>query len=186
MTAFASTRRCRVLYAAPRESGGTGRHAGFRFLCLTACGFESRLSHQQFRVVAKAAKAFWNFAAERFIEADFVKNSSFTPPSEFSLDDYVQGAFGVHVGDAADAKQVVIDFSAERSTYARNRIWHRTQRLDELQGGGVRLTFTCTNLSPVVSWVLEWGPHARVIAPNELRDAVVAELDQARALYAKR
>jgi len=30
---------------APRESGGTGRRAGFRFQCRKACGFESRLSH---------------------------------------------------------------------------------------------------------------------------------------------
>ncbi len=28
-----------------RESGGTGRRAGFRFLCRKACGFDSRLSH---------------------------------------------------------------------------------------------------------------------------------------------
>lgn len=29
-----------------RASGETGIHAGFRILCLTACGFESRLAHQ--------------------------------------------------------------------------------------------------------------------------------------------
>src|SRR5690606_18743602 len=29
----------------PGARGGTGRHAGFRFLCLTVCGFESRRAH---------------------------------------------------------------------------------------------------------------------------------------------
>jgi hypothetical protein len=29
-----------------RASGEIGRHARFRILCLTACGFESRLAHQ--------------------------------------------------------------------------------------------------------------------------------------------
>ncbi len=32
-------------WAAFRGSGGTGRHAGFRFLCFRACGFKSRLPH---------------------------------------------------------------------------------------------------------------------------------------------
>ena len=49
--------------------------------------------------------------------------------------------------------------------------------------GGVRFTFSCANLTPVVSWVLEWGPHARVVAPDELRAQVIGELDRARALY---
>jgi hypothetical protein len=56
-----------------------------------------------------------NYAAERFVDADFGKNSSFTPPQDFRLDDYVHGAFGVHVGDASEAKEVVV-FSAARGT----------------------------------------------------------------------
>ena len=28
-----------------RASGGTGRRAGFRILCLRTCGFESHLAH---------------------------------------------------------------------------------------------------------------------------------------------
>lgn len=34
-----------VVYGPLRERGGIGRHAGFRFLCLTAWGFESPRSH---------------------------------------------------------------------------------------------------------------------------------------------
>ena len=41
-----------------RRSGGTGRHAGFRSLCLRVCGFESRLRHLPFRVV-RAVSACW-------------------------------------------------------------------------------------------------------------------------------
>ncbi|MEO8337070.1 MAG: hypothetical protein ABI664_18945 [bacterium] len=29
--------------------------------------------------------------------------------------------------------------------------------------GSVVLAFACTSLVPVVSWVLEWGLHARVL-----------------------
>jgi predicted DNA-binding transcriptional regulator YafY len=59
----------------------------------------------------------------------------------------------------------------------------RSQKLDELPDGGVRLSFPSQNLSPIVSWVLEWGPQARFIDPPELVAKVVAELDAARKLY---
>jgi predicted DNA-binding transcriptional regulator YafY len=45
------------------------------------------------------------------------------------------------------------------------------------------VTFSSANLTSVVSWVLKWGPHARVIEPRELADAVFAELRAACPLY---
>ncbi|HEX6764840.1 MAG TPA: WYL domain-containing protein, partial [Polyangiaceae bacterium] len=49
--------------------------------------------------------------------------------------------------------------------------------------GGLRLTMTVGNLTPVVSWVLEWGKRARVIEPPELAERVRDELEQALAHY---
>ncbi len=123
------------------------------------------------------------FAAERFSEAEHLRRAPFTTPSTFKLADVIHGAFGIHVGKASDAQEVVIEFSKERARYARSRQWHPTQKLDELSDGRVRLCFTCTNLSPVVSWVLEWGPHAQAIAPAHLVTEIVRELDAARANY---
>src|SRR5262245_53080929 len=45
-----------MLYVAPCERGGTGRHAGFRFLSLTRSGFESRRSHEQFSPVRSTTR----------------------------------------------------------------------------------------------------------------------------------
>ena len=43
--------------------------------------------------------------------------------------------------------------------------------------------FRCTNLLPVVSWILEWSPHARLTAPPALIEHVIRELEAARAQY---
>ena len=59
------------------------------------------------------------------------------------------------------------------------RCWHPTQVIEQGADGSVVLSFTCANLAPVVSWVLEWGPHARVTEPADLVDLVITELDQA-------
>lgn len=122
------------------------------------------------------------FAAERFSEADHTKDP-FVVPADFRIDDVLGSAFEIHVGNPANSKRVVIEFSKERAVYVRAREWHRSQTIEELPGGALRLTLTCVNFAPIVSWVLEWGPHARVIEPAELVDIVVAELDGARALY---
>lgn len=126
-----------------------------------------------------------HMAVERFSEAEWLRETSFAPPASFTLDNHVDGAFGVHV-EAGASQRVVVEFSRERAAYARGRTWHRTQVLEEQSDGTVRLSFVCRNLAPVVSWVLEWGPHAKVIEPKELTEMVVAELDAARSRYGAR
>jgi predicted DNA-binding transcriptional regulator YafY len=42
---------------------------------------------------------------------------------------------------------------------------------------------TIGDLTPVVSWVLEWGGRARVVEPEALRVRVVEELQHALQQY---
>jgi len=123
------------------------------------------------------------FAVERFTAADHVRDRSFEVPADFAVSKLLHGAFGVHVGDPADERRVEIEFSREKASLVSARRWHPTQTIERGADGSVVLAFSVTNLTPVVSWILEWGPHARVIEPRELVERVVAELDQARARY---
>lgn len=125
------------------------------------------------------------FAAERFIEAEALRAHLFAVPHDFRLDDELQSAFDLHAGDPAATFRVIIEFSNERASYAKAREWHRQQTLEPQPDGSVWLSFPCSNLAPIVSWVLEWGPHARAVEPKELVDAVIAELEAARANYSK-
>jgi len=123
------------------------------------------------------------FAVERFNDADHLRDRSFDVPADFTIANVLHGAFGIHVGDPANARRVVVEFSREKAALVSARQWHPTQVVEPVANGGVVLAFTCANLVPVVSWVLEWGPHARVIEPPELVALVIAELDQARLRY---
>ena len=123
------------------------------------------------------------YAAERFASAEQLRHFTFTPPHDFRLPDLFHGAFGIHIGDASKLHQVEIDFTKSKATYARSRTWHPAQRFVELRDGSARLGFPCTDLRPVVSWVLEWGPHARVVSPPELVELVAAEARATSALY---
>ena len=125
-----------------------------------------------------------SWAVERFGEAEWIRDASFVLPESFKLDDYVDDISGVHVTRGAP-QRVVVEFSKERAAYARGRTWHRTQEIDERPDGHVRIAFWCRNLAPVTSWILEWGPHAKVIEPQELVDNVALELRSALAHYAR-
>ena len=121
------------------------------------------------------------YAIERFVEAEALRKASFVPPEGFRLADLLDGSFGIHV--AGQRRRVVVELSAAKAPLVRARVWHPAQEVTELASGAVRLAFPCASLAPVVSWILEWGPHAKAIEPPELIAEVVRELDAARAAY---
>ncbi|MCA9674713.1 MAG: WYL domain-containing protein [Myxococcales bacterium] len=124
------------------------------------------------------------FAVERFLEAEALRRMTFTPPAGFRLDRAIHPAGGIFLADSTRTQQVVIEFSKSKAAYVLGREHFRDQHAEVLPDGRVRLSFPTPNLTPIVSWVLEWGPHAKVLEPKELVTRVVAELDAARALYA--
>jgi predicted DNA-binding transcriptional regulator YafY len=123
------------------------------------------------------------FAIERFAEAEHLRAHDFDPPRELDIRSLLHGAFGPHLVDASGPRAVVVEFTREKARLVSTRTWHATQQIDELPDGRIRLTFETPNLAPVVSWILEWGPHARAVAPPELVERVKRELDDARAQY---
>jgi predicted DNA-binding transcriptional regulator YafY len=131
-----------------------------------------------------SARAVSTFAVERFTEAEHLRAFPYTTPEDFRLETALHDAFGVHLAASDEPTRVVVEFSKDRAAYARARVWHRTQKVSELADGRVRIEFhTRARLAPIVSWVLEWGPHARAVEPPALVAQVVAELDAARAQY---
>ncbi len=123
-------------------------------------------------------------AVERFTDAEPVRKAPFAVPAEFRIATVLEGAFGIHASTTATPPHdVVVEFSAAKAAFVRARIWHPTQTFSELADGRIRLAFRCASLAPVVSWILEWGPHARAIAPTALVSDVLGELEAARSQY---
>ena len=123
------------------------------------------------------------FALERFTDATYVKQHTFEIPEDSRVGDVLQGAFGPHLPDADGPHDVVVEFSGEKAHLVASREWHPTQQITKLPTGRVRLSFRAPSLMPIVSWVLEWGPHARAIAPAALVVNVQRELAAALAQY---
>jgi hypothetical protein len=53
--------------------------------------------------------------------------------------------------------EVVIEFDAWATDQLRGRLWHSSQQVTELPGGGSRLRMRLSGLEEVERWVLSWG-----------------------------
>lgn len=121
------------------------------------------------------------FLLDRMRATECSTTERFELPADFDIDDYFQGELGIWRSD--EKHRVVVEFDAEAAEYVRGRRVHPSQRLTLLPGGAIRSTMTVGNLTPVVSWILEWGPRAKVIEPVELVERVQRELSEALAKY---
>ena len=93
--------------------------------------------------------------------------TTFERPRDFNIAKYLKGSFGIFTGE--DDFEVVIDFDAWAAALVRERKWHPTQQIQELAGGGLRLTLRLSNLPEIERWALSWGAHATIIRPEALR-----------------
>ena len=111
-------------------------------------------------------------AVDRF-EAVDVTEEEFEPPDHLSVDERLSNAFGISSEEPMD---VVVRFTEEQAPYIRERIWHPSQALEELDDGRVELRLRAGGFYEIKSWVLSFGAAAEVLEPEELRAAVREEM----------
>lgn len=121
------------------------------------------------------------FLLDRMRATECSTTERFELPADFDIDDYFQGELGIWRSE--EKHRIVVDFDAEAAEYVRSRRVHPSQRLTLQPGGTIRSTMTVGNLTPVVSWILEWGNKAKVIEPPELVARIEQELAEALAKY---
>ena len=65
-----------------------------------------------------------------------------------------------------------IRFDSEAAAAVRRRIWHPTQVIRNLPGGGIELSLRARDEWEIARWVLSWAGRASVIEPVRLRQQV--------------
>jgi proteasome accessory factor B len=90
-------------------------------------------------------------------------------------------SLGVHQG--TPPQRVEIAFVPRIARYVKERVWHTSQRAEDQPDGSVHLILDVSVDWALRSWVLGFGPLAKVIAPPELAAELLDQLDRARARY---
>ncbi|HYE31672.1 MAG TPA: YafY family protein [Methylomirabilota bacterium] len=117
------------------------------------------------------------------IQAAQPTGRSFVRPKRFSIEASLQNSFGVLSG--REHHEVCVHFTSAVADYITEKIWHPSQRLTPLPGGGVELKMTLNGLAEVLKWILSWGPDARVVSPPELVKLVLSSAEKLARQYSE-
>ena len=98
-----------------------------------------------------------------------VLKETFERPKDFDPQKHFCTAFGI-VTDK-NVQEVRLRFCKEVAGLIRERQWHPTQRIEDVDGE-VRLTMTCSQGAELVAWILSWGEQVVVEGPKELASLV--------------
>jgi proteasome accessory factor B len=120
------------------------------------------------------------FAVERIDEMALLEER-FTPAGDMP-DEAFPHSLGVHSGPP---EEVTIEFEEAVGDYVRAREWHQSQRWSKGADGRLVLQLRVCIDQALHSWVLSFGPFARVTAPDRLAREIASQIDQARARYAE-
>jgi predicted DNA-binding transcriptional regulator YafY len=118
------------------------------------------------------------FAVDR-IKTVSLEKQTFTPRRDLP-EDVFANSLGVNTGPP---ERVEIAFDAQLAPYIRARVWHASQQVRDAADGALTLTMHVCHDWALRSWILSWGPFARVIAPLELAAQVRDDLTAAGAKY---
>src|SRR5688572_800664 len=123
------------------------------------------------------------YAQTRTFALDRIKSLSLTE-ERFEPVENEEEAFahslGVHQGPP---ERIEIAFEPRIARYVRERVWHPSQQLRDTPEGGVVMVLNVSNDWALRSWILGFGPLARVESPPELAQQILEEIDRARSLY---
>lgn len=165
-------RRCLVQYRTPSRS--ESKTYDFDPYCLLFVGGGLYVVG---RVPKHAGTA--TLAIDRLLSV-ILSKTQFEVDATFEPQKCRQNAFGISWQDPVD---VVLRFRADQAPYVRERLWHPSQQMIELPGGGVQLEFRAGGPFEIRRWILGWGDAVEVISPYELRQEIKRMLNSAATVY---
>ncbi|MEQ1574903.1 MAG: transcriptional regulator [Vicinamibacterales bacterium] len=124
-------------------------------------------------------EAIRTFAVDRIASVSLEKQT-FAPPKPPNGEDAFANSLGVNTGPAV---RVEIAFDSPVAPYVRARVWHSSQEITDIGNGGLMLTMNVCHDWALRSWILGWGPYAKVVMPATLAREVRADLEAALSRY---
>ncbi len=122
-------------------------------------------------------KQLRTFAVERILSLSVTEERF--EPMELPEDAFAH-SLGVNQGTP---ERIDIVFEPRIARYVKERVWHPSQHLRETADGTLTMTLNVCNDWALRSWILGFGPLARVVSPPELATQILDEIEQTRSHY---
>lgn len=172
---WAQRRKVRLWYRSPRSGEVHPRDFAPYFIEAAGAGYSAYVIGFD-----DSAQAMRTFKLARLDRAQML-DETYTLPPGFDPQAYLASAWGIMTGDSVI--KVVLEFSAKVASLAKERRWHASQEIDELEGGGLLLTLKVSEPREMLPWIRSWGGEVDVLEPPELRAEIGADAWRAAAHY---
>jgi predicted DNA-binding transcriptional regulator YafY len=126
--------------------------------------------------------AMRTYKVER-IRTSTVTADRYEIPEEFDPDAWLAHSWGIWSAESG-VEEVILRFDPSVGQRVRESVWHRSQRLTELEDGRIELALTVAGIVEIRPWILSWGDAVEVVAPPALREAVAGMVQRAADRYA--
>lgn len=126
-------------------------------------------------------KAARDFLISRIRELT-VTNTKFSWPEGVDIEKELASGFGMIRGSEPIEVEIIFDEYQARWIRERSR-FHPTEDRVEMPDGRLKLKMTVTALDGVKRFVMQYGSHAEVIKPEELRQSIREELEAMHSIY---
>ena len=125
-------------------------------------------------------QALRTFALDR-IMALHVRKEAARKISQKALDAYYTQTFGIFGGEVKNT--AVLKFTPHRAQWVAEETWHQKQKGTWLEDGSYQLEIPYGNDLELIGDILKYGDQVEVIAPQELRDKIIHQINQLKKIY---
>jgi predicted DNA-binding transcriptional regulator YafY len=125
-------------------------------------------------------QAIRTFKIERISEAELL-DETYELPEDFDPYAYLAPAWGIMPEETE--VDVVLRFSPVVTGRVKESVWHRSQQLRDLEGGGCEVRLRVGGTREIRQWILSWGGDVEVLAPEELRADLAEHARRMLGLY---
>ena len=102
-------------------------------------------------------------------------------PEDFSLQAYADESFGIFQDDTEDVELNITPAGAAAALRWR---FHANQTVEPQADGSVRVRFRASGMRELAWHLFTWGDQVQVVAPEALRDVLIAEIEVAWRTHA--
>lgn len=135
-------------------------------------------------VIGKCREKMRIFSFSRMSETKILEDDVFEVPPDFRPEDYVDKNVGVWLRRSKPFK-VKLLFSAEVGVFAEEHIWNEKQKIKVLPDKTVEVSFETTQFEEIKRFCLGQGATVKVLAPDDLVEAVQKEAAKVAQLYSE-
>jgi predicted DNA-binding transcriptional regulator YafY len=124
------------------------------------------------------------YNALRTFAVDRIQSLSLTEERFEPMDlpaDAFENSLGVNQGTP---ERIEVVFEPRIARHIKERVWHASQHIEETADGKLTMTLNVCNDFALRSWILGFGPMAKVISPPGLVRQIQDEVDKTRLQYA--